>query len=47
MRDVRDDDYPRWWRGRDRWHYDNGPDDDDPPEYDWDGTEFWEWPGPD
>lgn len=38
--------YPEWWTGRDRYLYDNGPDDDTPPEYPWRGDEFWEWPGP-
>ena len=48
MRDVRDDDGPRWWTGRDRWFYANGIDDEPgEPEYHWTGGEFWSWPGPD
>jgi hypothetical protein len=45
---TRDSDYPPWLtRARDRYDYDNGPDEPEPPEFDWHGHEFWEWPGPD
>jgi hypothetical protein len=48
MRDVRDDDCPRWWTWRDRRDYDRGVEPEHPAAWEWCGDDdFWGWPGPD